>query len=283
MYDLDFYETDSVYDSEYMTLAGEWEDAWNDVPWDFASHEDVLGCVEVKIRDKYNVNMRDKNNRTPLLLAAKYNHEGALACIMTVDKNLEVMDYDGKTALMYCAENGSEASVKLLLSSFVEVDTMDPCGKTALFLSVENNHPEVARILMNMHPNLDVQDQYKGDTALMKAVENEDIQLVGDLINAGASLNLRNYNGETALLKATAIGKKFIMRKLLEAGADMNIKDIKGKTPMTVAVEMEDWELVEELERYIPKEKQQDSSIEKLCNHKTICPVMAALTRQRTS
>ena len=59
-----------------------------------------------------------------------------------------------------------------------------------------------------------------GSTALMCAVEKQNINLVKELIKAGAYLNAIDCNGETALTRAIACENEEITQELLNAGAD---------------------------------------------------------------
>lgn len=62
-----------------------------------------------------------------------------------------------------------------------------------------------------------------GNTLLMQAVQRENADLLGLLLQRRARLNTRNRNGETALSLAAFKGNLAIVQRLVKAGADVNL------------------------------------------------------------
>ena len=62
-------------------------------------------------------------------------------------------------------------------------------------------------------------------TALMRAVEEGHEDIVTDLIDAGADVNIKieHLNTWTALIRAVEIGDRNIVERLIDAGADVNV------------------------------------------------------------
>lgn len=77
---------------------------------------------------------------------------------------------------------------------------------------------------------------YYGITALMYAVEINDLARVESLLASGANVNARNDSGATALLMAAAYGSNDIVDRLLAAGADPDIGSHRGDTPLGSAI-----------------------------------------------
>ena len=75
-----------------------------------------------------------------------------------------------------------------------------------------------------------------GITALMYAVELEDLARVESLLASGADVNARNDSGATALLMAAAYGSSEIVVQLLAAGANPDIGSHRGETPLGTAI-----------------------------------------------
>ena len=70
-----------------------------------------------------------------------------------------------------------------------------------------------------------------GDTALMYAVQNNNIELVRLLLENGADVNIENEQAETALHYAAEQQVNLqILELLLNRGADPNSKDFIGNT-----------------------------------------------------
>ncbi|XP_066844501.1 ankyrin repeat domain-containing protein 31 isoform X3 [Anser cygnoides] len=75
-----------------------------------------------------------------------------------------------------------------------------------------------------------------GETLLHRAVAEEDIDLVRNIIKSGANVNAQDYAGWTALHEASVQGRYRIANELLKAGADVNARGSEQITPLQDAV-----------------------------------------------
>ncbi|XP_035165463.1 ankyrin repeat domain-containing protein 31 [Oxyura jamaicensis] len=75
-----------------------------------------------------------------------------------------------------------------------------------------------------------------GETLLHRAVTEEDIDLVRNIIKSGANVNAQDYAGWTALHEASVQGCYRIANELLKAGADVNARGKEQITPLQDAV-----------------------------------------------
>lgn len=75
-----------------------------------------------------------------------------------------------------------------------------------------------------------------GNTALIWASGNGDVDMVQLLIDNGADINIKNKDGYTALIWASSEGHLDVVRLLLDAGANANIKDNWGNTALDEAI-----------------------------------------------
>jgi ankyrin repeat protein len=71
--------------------------------------------------------------------------------------------------------------------------------------------------------------------ALFEAVQNNDLNLVQELIQSGASPNEKDRNGWTPLHYASMNGYIEVVRELIRCGADVNEKNIYRQTPLHLA------------------------------------------------
>src|SRR5260370_37881498 len=69
--------------------------------------------------------------------------------------------------------------------------------------------------------DLEKRDEY-GNTALQKAVRDDNVQAVKVLLDAGANVEARTGGGMTPLIRASASDDREIVRLLLAKGAEVN-------------------------------------------------------------
>lgn len=74
-----------------------------------------------------------------------------------------------------------------------------------------------------------------GNTPLMSAASNGDINAVKRLLNEGADVNAKDSDNWTALTKAARDGHTEIVKFLIEKGADVHAKAYKGYSALMVA------------------------------------------------
>jgi ankyrin repeat protein len=84
-------------------------------------------------------------------------------------------------------------------------------------------------------------------TALMRAVTDERIEIARALIDYGADVNAKNHNGASPLWYASFLDQADMVELLLLAGADANIKDNIGQTALIFAVQTVNVEIIRAL------------------------------------
>ncbi|KAH2625825.1 hypothetical protein KXW54_006539, partial [Aspergillus fumigatus] len=96
-------------------------------------------------RQDVNVDARDFQNKTPLLLAARYGRQAVVKLLLGTGKvEVDSRDDENLTPLSWGAMKGHEAVVKLLLGTGgVEVDSRDDQNQTPLSWAARNGHEAV--------------------------------------------------------------------------------------------------------------------------------------------
>jgi ankyrin repeat protein len=135
--------------------------------------------------------------------------------------------------------------VREMLNHGASVNQRDSAGRNAIRVvglsaigDKRENPAEVVRVLAAAGADVNVQDNYYGNTALHEA---PDAATAKALIEAGADINRRNQDGQTPLMLTLDPG---IARVLLEAGADASVRDKQGRTALDIARE---WQLTEKI------------------------------------
>lgn len=84
-----------------------------------------------------NINARNEEGWTPLMLAALYNRKNMIELLLKHRANINAQDNNGKTALMLAFILGNTGIIKLLLQNGASVIIENKNGKTALDLARE--------------------------------------------------------------------------------------------------------------------------------------------------
>ncbi|KAI8616044.1 ankyrin repeat-containing domain protein [Chytriomyces sp. MP71] len=153
--------------------------------------------------------------------------------------NVEMRDKNGKTLLMLAALKGTGAMVEAILSYGANQTTSTQSKKTPLSLAVSySNLPVVEALLKDKDIQLAINlpDQ-GGSTPLMWAVEHANfkngLEVVNALIDAGADVTREDSNGLTALERiCNSGGNAKAARMLLENGAQI-VNKHDGKKKVT--------------------------------------------------
>lgn len=97
-----------------------------------------------------NVNAQSGITSSVLQLALATGQKQLIKLLLVAGADINVRDRDGKTPLSLAAEIGNEAMVKLLLSADgINPDVQDEFGLTPLSLASLNGHRDVAKLLQN--------------------------------------------------------------------------------------------------------------------------------------
>ena len=101
-------------------------------------------------------------------------------------------------------------------------------GVSLLNIAIRNGHIKIASILLELGANVNSISGDRGNTPLMDAAAEANIEIMRKLIKAGADLNLKSKSGQTALVLSVGRQAEEAAVLLIKAGADINIKDDLG-------------------------------------------------------
>ena len=196
-----------------------------------------LGC---------NKDALNKDGKNALMDAAKSASwgEGAMVKLL-ISKGFDpnAQDSDGKTALHVASENGCEdCCMELLRNDLVDHTLVNKDGKTAFDVAATPefrakmewaltvvaaaswNLPDRVKALVVKGQDPNAQDS-DGNTAIMKAIDNWNDDLVQVLLDLGADPNFKTNSGWTAILYAANLNRPSVLNLLIAKGADVTAVD----------------------------------------------------------
>lgn len=126
---------------------------------------------------------------------------------------------------------GKPSAVKEALTR-ARINEYNAAGMTPLMVAAMYDRSTSARILLTAGADANLRTAQYGTTALMMAAMNGYHEVVAELIQGGAALNMGNKSGFTALMLAAQKGHATVVQQLLQAGADPQVQDASHRTAL---------------------------------------------------
>ncbi len=193
------------------------------------------------------VNLANNQGKTALMVAAQSADHPLCEALITAGARINVKNDNGGTPLMHAAVGGNIRIVRAMLEAGAQPDVRAVNGWTALALASAKGHIAVMDQLLLVGADPNMGDVF-GWTPLMHAVEQRRPDAVLLLLNRpDVAVDERNTDGVTALHRAVAQGFAKISRMLVQAGASVDLKDESGRTPADYARETGQVEILNDL------------------------------------
>jgi ankyrin repeat protein len=220
-----------------------------------AAENGNLEAVDKAITRGDDVNERDNNGNTPLILAAKHGDFAIVKKLVIKGANLEIKNKDSHDAL-------------LALSNYTMQYPLVVAGKKKsepIPITTEG-HLKTAAYLIQNGANVN-ETTSDGNTALILATELNKLKLVELLLSKGASVNAQNQQGDSALIVASTKGYAQLICPLIRKGADTHLQDNQGKTALQYAEQYDQQEIIKILNTPCPPEPS-DTTIASVADNK---------------
>jgi ankyrin repeat protein len=153
---------------------------------------------------------------------------------------VNAVNHEGMTALHAAAGQGRVETTTWLLAHQADPARKDAKGHTPVDLAIAAGNYAAARVLLAREGgkgNVTAIDEadLDGRAALHLAAMNGETDSVAFLVDAGATVEVRDGEGATPLCYAVAMGHADIVNFLLDHGADVNATLRTGMAPVDVA------------------------------------------------
>lgn len=210
-----------------------------------------IPIAKLLIENNADLTILSPDDLTPLSMASsKENFE---IFKMLIEKNVDVnqKSKEGGTALMSAIYFVNLPAVKILIEKNADIDFQTENGWTPLLMASRWDNLEIAKFFLEKKVNVNAQIHCnngknncseKGQTALLFAIENGNLELVNLLLENGADPNLENKEGNPPLfIPLSTIYLKNsdeIIKTLLEHKANPNFiaKDVSKNPLLLLAI-----------------------------------------------
>ena len=170
------------------------------------------------VAGKADLEARDRQGRTALLLATHANHVEIARALIEAGADVNAKDGMKDTPFLYAGAEGRDEILELILATGrARLDDTNRYGGTALIPAAHHGHPSTVRILLQAGLDIDHVNDL-GWTALLEAVILGDggpvyQEIVGILVDAGAQ-QISDRDGVTPLEHARRLGFTEIAAKM---------------------------------------------------------------------
>lgn len=169
------------------------------------------------------IEARDGQRRTALLLASAADHVEAAEVLVTAGADPDAPDFRRDTPWLVTGVTGSVAMLRTLLPAGPDLSARNRYGGVSLIPACERGHVDYVREVLKTGIKVDHVNDL-GWTGLLEAVILGDggvphQEIVGLLIAAGADVDLADRDGVTPLGHAVAKGQTEVAALLRAAGA----------------------------------------------------------------
>jgi len=169
------------------------------------------------------VDSRDEENDTPLIVASRFGHEETVRVLLGKGADAGATNNSRADSVSAAAEGGYAKVLRLLVDAGTAVDARNVDGFTPLALASVRGHLDAVRLLLDEGADVKARGN-AGETALILAASKGRTKVVELLLKWGAEINATDLDSGTALTHAALNGHADIVTLLLTKGAKIKIK-----------------------------------------------------------
>ncbi|KGN37191.1 ankyrin [Knoellia subterranea KCTC 19937] len=164
-----------------------------------------------------------------MLVAARDGDTGGVAQALEAGADVEARDEQQRTPLLLAVTGDHVEVAQLLLTQGASPDALDGRHDTPWLVTGVTGSVAMVEVLLPAKPDLTIKNRY-GGVSIIPASERGHVDYVRRVVRTDIDVNHVNDLGWTALLEAVILGDggerhQEIVRILLDAGADRSIAD----------------------------------------------------------
>eukprot|EP00439_Symbiodinium_sp_Y106_P029334 s3714_g3.t1 len=175
------------------------------------------------------VNQLDSEHQTALMWAAAMGHTAVVRGLISRDAKVDLPSKGGKTALLLACAVGRDSVVAEpwpdndLLAARAKIEHQDADGQNGLFGAVQCGNKDLVSLLIQHKCPLEAHTQ-RGETPLMFAAMNQQIDCVKVLCAASADVNAVDENGQRAIDHAEGTLNSKVVEVLQIVGVERRLR-----------------------------------------------------------
>ncbi|CAG5156716.1 uncharacterized protein ALTATR162_LOCUS4512 [Alternaria atra] len=224
-----------------------WTDDRSDdgsTPMHVAVHYKQKGLIDALRRVGADINAKNNNGHSPLLVASRSDVE-MVNFLITRCADVSAVNNHGQGALQIAAACGQVEVLEFLLGSDLadeaplNIDAVDDAGHTPLIAAILTNHEGAALYLLERGASTHYRTSDTGRCAMHLAAQANMQRTVEKILEDSSidNINVEDYRRYTPLTLACIYSAPAVISKLLSHGADPNIaNDTTGDRPLHIAL-----------------------------------------------
>lgn len=141
--------------------------------------------------------------------------------------------------LGHAALFGNVNAVKAAISFGIDLNSFTKNGETALHKAIRNEQLDVVRLLLESGADPNLKNKDDGEPSTMIALREGNKFIVDELFTSEIDLNARNDSGWTLLMTAIESENIKVVKNLLNNKIEIDAQDNSGNTALSIAKEMQ--------------------------------------------
>lgn len=199
--------------------------------------------IRALLADQVDVNATDGDGTTALHFAVHDGDLGTANLLLAGGAYVDTPNRFGAIPLALAAESGSAEIIGALLEAGADANGVAAEGETVLMTAARTGQAQAVRMLLDHGADPNVSEQWRGQTALMWAAVENNIEAADALLDGDANIHARSTGGFSPLLFAVRAGHIDMVRTLLAAGASPEETLLDGTSALVLATKNAHYEL----------------------------------------